>query len=53
MARLHCDAKIRPSYVTEVCRLLRSSNIDVLKNDLEFEENQEAINMELEVARQD
>jgi DNA replication licensing factor MCM6 len=44
MARLHCDTKIRPSYVSEVCRLLRSSNIDVIKNDLEFEENQEAIN---------
>jgi DNA replication licensing factor MCM6 len=30
MARLHCDPLIRPSYVTEVCRLLRSSNIDII-----------------------
>lgn len=44
MARLHCDDKIRPAYVTEVCRLLKASNINIVKSDIELEENQEAIN---------
>ena len=44
MARLHCDDKIRPAYVTEDCRLLRSSNINVVKDDIELQENQEALN---------
>ena len=39
MARVHADTKIRPTYVREVCRLLKTSNINILKNDLEFEEN--------------
>lgn len=46
MARLHADNKIRPSYVREVCRLLKASNINIVKNDIEFEENQDAINEE-------
>jgi DNA replication licensing factor MCM6 len=46
MARLHCDSKIRASYVREVCRLLKASNINIIKNDFEFEENQEFINVE-------
>lgn len=46
MARLHADSVIRPSYVQEVCRLLKASNINIVKNDLEFEENQENINLE-------
>lgn len=44
MARLHADTTIRPNYVREVCRLLKASNILLLKNDLEFEDNQEEIN---------
>ena len=44
MARLHCDDKIRPQYVKEVCRLLKTSNINIVKNDIEFEENQQALN---------
>lgn len=39
MARLHCDDKIRPAYVTEVCRLLKASNINIVKSDIELEEN--------------
>jgi hypothetical protein len=39
MARLHCDETIKPSYVKEVCRLLRSSNINIVKEDLEIELN--------------
>ena len=39
MARVHADAKIRPSYVREVCRLLKASNINIVKTDLEFEDN--------------
>lgn len=46
MARLHADNKIRASYVREVCRLLKTSNINIIKNDIEFEENQEQINVE-------
>ena len=44
MARLHVDEKIRPSYVQEVCRLLRMSNINVVKDDIELEANQDAMN---------
>jgi hypothetical protein len=39
MARLHVDEKIRPSYVQEVCRLLRMSNINIIKDDIELEAN--------------
>ena len=39
MARLHLDEKIRPSYVDEVCRLLKQSNIAIKRNDLEFEDD--------------
>ena len=46
MARLHADSVIRPSYVREVCRLLRASNINIVKSDLEFADNQEEINAE-------
>ena len=51
MARLHCDDKIRPQYVKEVCRLLKASNINIVKDDIEIEENQKAIN-EVGVKRQ-
>lgn len=50
---MHADSKIRKGYVTEVCRLLKTSNINIMKSDLEFEENQEAINQERTLAKQD
>jgi DNA replicative helicase MCM subunit Mcm2 (Cdc46/Mcm family) len=53
MARVHADTKIRVSYVREVCRLLKASNINIMKSDLEFEENQDAINEERIIAKQD
>jgi len=34
------------SYVREVCRLLKASNINLVKRDLEFQELQEGINEE-------
>lgn len=47
MARAHCDTTIRPSYVREVCRLLRNSNINISKADIEFETIQDEINRDL------
>jgi DNA replication licensing factor MCM6 len=44
MARAHCSDVITPNYVREVCRLLRQSNVNIQKHDIEFEELQEAIN---------
>lgn len=38
MARAHCDMTIRPNYVREVCRLMRTSNINIIKGDIEFSE---------------
>ena len=46
MARAHCDEVIRPNYVREVCRLLRNSNVNIQKNDIEFEMIQDEINKE-------
>ena len=51
MARAHCDRIIRPSYVREVCRLLRNSNINISKSDIEFETIQEEINREQQQER--
>lgn len=51
MARAHCDNIIRPAYVREVCRLLRNSNINISKADLELD-NQEEINRERQMASQ-
>jgi len=45
MARAHCDTVIRPQYVKEVCRLMRSSNINIVKGDIEFDTIQEEINV--------
>lgn len=36
IARAHCDTEIKPSYVKEVCRLMRQSNIKLVRDDLEF-----------------
>jgi DNA replication licensing factor MCM6 len=45
MAKAHCDQEVRPDYVREVCRLMRSSNINIVKGDIEFHtEIQEDIN---------
>jgi DNA replication licensing factor MCM6 len=52
MARAHCDNMVRPAYVKEVCRLLRNSNINIQKNDIEFENIQEEINRQLREERQ-
>ena len=52
LARAHCDDTIRPTYVREVCRLLRNSNINISKNDIEFETIQDEINQELRMERE-
>ena len=52
MARLHADSVIRPSYVREVCRLLRVSNINLVRSDIEFADNQEEMNREAQTRRQ-
>ena len=52
MARLHADSVIRLSYVREVCRLLRASNINIVKSDVEFEENQIDLNREVKEKKQ-
>lgn len=52
MARVHADGVIRPSYVREVCRLLKTSNIILQKNDIEFDEIQDDLNQEQETRRQ-
>jgi DNA replication licensing factor MCM6 len=44
IARCHCDPIIRPSYVREVCRLMRNSNINIIKGDVDFSDLQEEIN---------
>lgn len=36
MARCHCEYEIKPAYVREVCRLMKASNISIVKADLEF-----------------
>lgn len=52
MARAHCDYEIKPMYVREVCRLMRNSNINIVKGDIEFQDIQEEINKERQMARQ-
>lgn len=52
MARLHADSVIRLSYVREVCRLLRASNINIIKSDVEFADNQVEMNKEVLMKRQ-
>lgn len=39
-------------YVREVCRLLRNSNINISKADIEFEQIQDEINREMQAERQ-
>ena len=52
MARAHCDYEIKPNYVREVCRLMRNSNINIIKGDIEFADIQEEINRERALQRQ-
>ena len=52
MARAHAETVIRPVYVKEVCRLLKDSNVSILKSDLEFEENQDIMNQESQARQQ-
>jgi DNA replication licensing factor MCM6 len=52
MARAHCEYEIKPMYVREVCRLMRTSNINIVKGDIEFTEIQEEINKERALMRQ-
>ena len=47
MARAHADHEIKPVYVKEVCRLLKNSNINLSKHDIELEGIQEEINENL------
>ena len=49
MARAHCDEVIRPNYVREVCRLMRTSNINIVKGDIEFDSIQDEINRDRQV----
>lgn len=51
MARCHCDYEIKPAYVREVCRLMKTSNISLVKADLEFEEIQNDLNKEVQKNR--
>ena len=52
LARLHADSTIRASYVREVCRLLKTSNINVVKDDIEMDLNAEEMNMDQEQRRE-
>jgi DNA replication licensing factor MCM6 len=53
MARAHCDHEIKTNYVREVCRLMRNSNINIVKGDIEFSDIQEDINRERQIERQE
>lgn len=52
MARLHSDSQVKPSYVKEVCRLLKVSNIQLVQSDIEFDEEniQDQINVDAQAA---
>jgi len=52
MARAHLDYEIKPNYVREVCRLMRNSNINIVKGDIEFADIQDDINRELKAERE-
>jgi DNA replication licensing factor MCM6 len=55
MARAHADTEIKPIYAKEACRLLRNSNINISKADVELEtnNNQEEMNANLRKERDD
>lgn len=54
MARAHCDTEIKAYYVMEACRLMKSSNINVIKGDVDLTYIQEGLNdlMKKELAAQ-
>lgn len=54
MARAHCDFEIKANYVKEVCRLMRNSNINIIRGDIEFNDEviQENINEERRLERE-
>lgn len=52
IARAHCDFEIKPNYVREVCRLMRTSNINIVKGEIEFADIQEDINRERQIERE-
>ena len=53
MARAHCDYEIKLNYVREVCRLMRTSNINVVRGEIELSTDiQEEINKERQLQRQ-
>jgi DNA replication licensing factor MCM6 len=53
IARAHCDTEIKPVYVKEVCRLMRTSNINIVRGDVEIPDGiQEDINRERLMERQ-
>ena len=52
MARVHMDHWIKPNYVREGGRLMRNSNINIVKGDIEFADIQEDINRERQQERQ-
>lgn len=43
MARLHCETHIKPVYVREVCRLLATSNVQIVKGDVYVEDTTAAL----------
>jgi len=48
MARAHLDPEIKANYVREACRLMQSSNINIVKGDVEFDHAiQDGINEDL------
>ena len=38
MARAHCNHVVIPEYVREVCRLMKSSNINIVRNEVELDD---------------
>lgn len=54
LARAHCDQQIKPYYVREVCRLMRTSNINIIKGDIEISADiQDEINKERRIQREE
>ena len=52
ISRAHCDTEIKPVYVKEVCRLMRASNINIVRGDVEIPDGiQEDINKERQIER--
>jgi DNA replication licensing factor MCM6 len=52
MARAHCDPIIKPFYVREVCRLMKTSNISIVKGDIDLPQDiQQEINRDRQAQR--